>query len=133
MWGRAALMSLLAIGASTIVNFGIAAMVAYPSTTFDQLVGFADLVVTVPFVEWYMSGSKIRVNWLSGFIFGVVLLGMQFAVGIVIGIIAGFKQTPPPEYSAHPLVMFILITVLTLLLTSGTGAYLSKKSTYATS
>ena len=128
-------MSLLAIGVSTVVNFGISSVVPYPSTSFDELVGLTDMMVIVPFTEWYVRALGIKISWFTGLVFGIVLLSVQFLMGIIMGIVDTLAHVPTPEYSAHPIIMFILITVFTLTIASGTTWYLSIKhpNLYATS
>ena len=118
-------MSLLAIVATAAVNFAVAIFVPVPSTLFDVLVTVVDLVVAIPFVVWYLKNKEVQADIKSGFAFGVLFLGVQFVIGLIFGLVDTWLRLVPPEYSAHPLTMFISIIVLTLITTSGTGAYLS--------
>ena len=125
LWGQAIAVSLLAIVATAAVNFAVAIFVPVPSTLFDVLVTVVDLVVAIPFVVWYLKKKEVQADIKSGFAFGVLFLGVQFVIGLIFGLVDTWLRLAPPEFSAHPLIMFISIIVLTLITMSGTGAYLS--------
>jgi len=127
LWIRALWLSLGVISASTLANLGVSYLLPVPSVSFDIGVAVVDILIAAGASWWYLQEESLKRSWSSGFNFGVVLLAMQFMLGIGMGMVYEPYTITPVELSANPLIMFISIIVFTLSTTSAVGGLVSSK------